>query len=160
MRILYVTPEVFPLVKTGGLADVAGALPKALRRLGVDVRLLVARLPRRPRRRRPARAVGAVADLPGGRSGRLLLANRPGDVPPYVLDAPPLYDRPGPYGTRPAATGRTTTCASRWAGPPPRWPARAWPKAGRRTSCTARTGRPALRRPMSALRGGLGPPPS
>ncbi|HRJ61935.1 MAG TPA: glycogen/starch synthase, partial [Azospirillaceae bacterium] len=41
MRILYVTPEVFPLIKTGGLADVSGALPAALRAQGLDVRLLL-----------------------------------------------------------------------------------------------------------------------
>ena len=41
LRILYVTSECAPLVKTGGLADVAGALPSALRRLGVDARVLL-----------------------------------------------------------------------------------------------------------------------
>ena len=37
--------EVFPLVKTGGLADVVGALPQALVRAGADVRLLLPGLP-------------------------------------------------------------------------------------------------------------------
>ena len=41
LRILYATSEYAPLVKTGGLADVAGALPAALRRLGLDVRVLL-----------------------------------------------------------------------------------------------------------------------
>ncbi|TMH55648.1 MAG: starch synthase, partial [Betaproteobacteria bacterium] len=41
LRILYATSECAPLVKTGGLGDVAGALPAALRRLGVDVRVLL-----------------------------------------------------------------------------------------------------------------------
>ena len=39
-RVLYVTSEAAPLAKTGGLADVAAALPSALCELGADVRLL------------------------------------------------------------------------------------------------------------------------
>lgn len=41
MRILLASSEVFPFAKTGGLADVAGALPKALRNLGMDVRVIM-----------------------------------------------------------------------------------------------------------------------
>ena len=36
MRVLYVTSEAYPFCKTGGLADVAGSLPPALARSGVD----------------------------------------------------------------------------------------------------------------------------
>ena len=41
MRVLFVTPEYAPLTKTGGLGDVSGALPAALREQGTDVRLLL-----------------------------------------------------------------------------------------------------------------------
>jgi starch synthase len=41
MKILLVSSEVYPLAKTGGLADVAGALPKALKKLGVEVRVVM-----------------------------------------------------------------------------------------------------------------------
>jgi len=41
LKVLFVTSEVFPLIKTGGLADVSGSLPSALQSLGVDIRLLV-----------------------------------------------------------------------------------------------------------------------
>lgn len=41
MRVLHVAAEVFPLVKTGGLADVVAALPVALAEQGADVRLLL-----------------------------------------------------------------------------------------------------------------------
>ncbi|OIQ86581.1 glycogen synthase [mine drainage metagenome] len=41
MRILFVTSEAFPLIKTGGLADVSGSLPAALRNMGEDVRVLI-----------------------------------------------------------------------------------------------------------------------
>ena len=41
MKVLYVASEALPFVKTGGLADVAGSLPKALRLEGVDVRVIM-----------------------------------------------------------------------------------------------------------------------
>ena len=41
MKILQVSAELFPLLKTGGLADVAGALPAALQSEGCDVRVLL-----------------------------------------------------------------------------------------------------------------------
>ncbi|MFZ1318444.1 MAG: glycogen/starch synthase, partial [Candidatus Nitrotoga sp.] len=41
MRVLFVTSEVAPLIKTGGLADVSAALPAALSGMGVDVRILL-----------------------------------------------------------------------------------------------------------------------
>ena len=41
MRLLFAASEVFPLVKTGGLADVAGSLPAVLAGEGVDVRILL-----------------------------------------------------------------------------------------------------------------------
>src|ERR1043166_4417864 len=44
-RVLVVAAEVFPLAKTGGLADVVSALPKALAQLGADVRLLLPAYP-------------------------------------------------------------------------------------------------------------------
>ena len=41
LKILFVSPEVVPFAKTGGLADVSGSLPKALKGLGCDVRLMM-----------------------------------------------------------------------------------------------------------------------
>jgi len=41
MKVLIASPEIYPFVKTGGLADVTGALPKALKKLGVDVRVIL-----------------------------------------------------------------------------------------------------------------------
>ena len=45
MKVLFLTLELFPLVKTGGLADVSGALPVALARLGIDVKVLLPAYP-------------------------------------------------------------------------------------------------------------------
>jgi starch synthase len=105
MRILYVTPEIFPLLKTGGLADVSGALPAALRALGHDVRLL---LPGHPKVMAGLGELTPVEGVLGGMPGadqaaahgglRLWLGTAPDGVPAYVLDAPALFDRPGnPY---------------------------------------------------------------
>ncbi len=41
MNVLIASPEVFPFIKTGGLADVTGSLPKVLKKLGVDVRIIL-----------------------------------------------------------------------------------------------------------------------
>ena len=41
LRILFVTSEAFPLIKTGGLADVSGSFPAALRKLNNDIRILI-----------------------------------------------------------------------------------------------------------------------
>ena len=65
MNILYVCTEVYPLLKTGGLADVAGALPVAQRRLGADARVLlepVCQTERRVTALFDAKAQGFAAD--------------------------------------------------------------------------------------------------
>jgi len=41
LKVLFASSEVFPLIKTGGLADVSGSLPSALQKLGVDIRVIV-----------------------------------------------------------------------------------------------------------------------
>ncbi|HEY2255092.1 MAG TPA: glycogen synthase GlgA [Variovorax sp.] len=101
MRILQVSAELFPLLKTGGLADVAGALPLALRMLDQDVRVL---LPGFPAIFAGLREAQPVADFsaPWGEPARLVLGrievDGTADLLAYVIDAPGLYDRPGnPY---------------------------------------------------------------
>ncbi len=95
-RILAVASEMFPLIKTGGLADVVGALPKALGALGLEVRTLVPGYPAVLGKLGQARRVAGLDDLFGGR-GELLTADLDG-AQVLVLEAPHLYDRPGgPY---------------------------------------------------------------
>ena len=96
MRVLSVASEVYPLVKTGGLADVAGALPAALAGLGVEVRTLVPGYPAVLAGIDEAEAVHDLKDLFGG-PARLLWGRAKG-LDLLVVDAPHLYARPGnPY---------------------------------------------------------------
>ncbi|KQW44716.1 MULTISPECIES: glycogen synthase GlgA [unclassified Roseateles] len=98
-RVLQVSAELFPLLKTGGLADVAGALPAALANVGAEPRLLVPGFPSVREALSQECAVAPVA-LPWSEGRAALLRGRlPGfDMPVYVLDAPGLFDRPGnPY---------------------------------------------------------------
>ena len=99
MKVLHVAAEVFPLVKTGGLADVVAALPVALARQGADVRLLLPGLPAVMDAVQGARSVIDIGTCFGALRVRLLLARMPGTaLPVYVVDAPYLYRRGGsPY---------------------------------------------------------------
>ncbi len=97
MKILMVASEAAPFAKTGGLADVVGSLPAALKTLGHEVAVLLPRY--------------ASVDL---KSARRVYDQLPIWLPPrrfdtsvylieretpfYFLDCPPLYDRPGFYG--------------------------------------------------------------
>ena len=99
MRVLHVAAEVFPLVKTGGLADVVAALPVALAQQGADVRLLLPGLPAVLDAVQGARVVVDIGVCFGALRVRLLLARMPQtQMPVYVVDAPYLYRRDGgPY---------------------------------------------------------------
>jgi starch synthase len=98
MRALAVASEIYPIIKTGGLADVAGALPLALRAEGVEVRTLV---PGYPAVMDALESAEPLLEWPlffGGIT-RLLKA-RCGELDLLVLDAPHLFGRPGnPYVT-------------------------------------------------------------
>lgn len=97
MRVLQVCAELFPLLKTGGLADVCGALPGALAKRGIDIRVLVPGFPAMLAGASDARAVAVTGGLPVG--VRLLRASLPGsEIPLYLIDAPLLFAREGnPY---------------------------------------------------------------
>lgn len=99
MKVLHVAAEVYPLVKTGGLADVVAALPVALAAQGADVRLLLPGLPPVLDGVKHARTVIDIGSCFGALRVRLLLARMPGtQLPVYVVDAPYLYRRGGgPY---------------------------------------------------------------
>ena len=99
MNILFASAEAHPLIKTGGLADVAGSLPRAIRRLRHDIRVII-----------PAYQVVlkqvekftlvAHLDLEGVKQPvRIFCGRLPGStVAIYLVDSPEHFDRPGnPY---------------------------------------------------------------
>lgn len=97
MQVLSVTPEIFPLVKTGGLADVAGALPLALKNKGVAVRSLVPGYPSVMAAFAGGKPVIQYEGLFGGKAS--VHSAGIGGLELFVLDAPHLFDRAGgPYG--------------------------------------------------------------
>lgn len=97
MQVLSVAPEIFPLIKTGGLADVTGALPIALARQGVWMRTLVPGYPAVLKQVEKGAPLHRYPLLHGG--GATLFEATAGGLDLFVLDAPHLFDRPGgPYG--------------------------------------------------------------
>jgi starch synthase len=99
MKVLFATSELAPWVKTGGLGDVAGALPAALREQGIDVRVLVPAYPEMlenfPDAREIAQPHGLGGLLPGP---SLRQAIAPDGTPLLLLDYPHYFNRPGnPY---------------------------------------------------------------
>ncbi len=97
MRVLSVASEAYPLIKTGGLADVVGALPAALAHHGVAMTTFLPGYPALAAVMRTAKVIHSYTDLLGVEA-RILAASI-GDHPLLILDAPGLFARGGgPYG--------------------------------------------------------------
>jgi starch synthase len=99
LRVLMASSEAHPLIKTGGLADVAGSLPLALRDLGQDARLILPAYPRAARQLREPRTLCEIKVLGARSSVRILSGSLPDhDLPVYLVDAPEHFAREGnPY---------------------------------------------------------------
>lgn len=98
MRVLFVSSEVYPLAKTGGLADVSEALPRALAGMGADVRVLMPGYAAAKDRVPQARHIADLSGILGIEDAQLLAARIPEiDLPVWLVDAPALYDRDGIY---------------------------------------------------------------
>ncbi len=96
-RILYISSEAFPLIKTGGLADVAGSLPAALLKQSQDVRLLLPAYKEvlQKTSKRKVLAETSYYNLPV----KIIKTRLPGtNVIVWLVDCPAVFDRPGgPY---------------------------------------------------------------
>lgn len=100
MRVLFAAAEVAPLIKTGGLADVAGALPAALRAAGHDVRVVMPRYRELRERGVPMEGPIAASFLSVNENAEQLLVWRlmGSAVPVYLLDIPAAFERSAIYG--------------------------------------------------------------
>jgi starch synthase len=101
LKVLFMSPEAAPFAKTGGLADAAGALPSALKRLGVDVRLVLPFYRAVRERGFDTRTLLSGMEVPLGSD--LLCADveeaRTEDsIPVYLIRREDMYDRPNLYG--------------------------------------------------------------
>jgi len=100
LKILLLAAEAVPFAKTGGLADVAGALPKAIRALGHDIRLAMPRYGRIEADRFSLEEVLPEYEVPVSRAteGASLLETTIGqDIPVYMVENARYFDREGIY---------------------------------------------------------------
>lgn len=101
MNVVFVASEAVPFAKTGGLADVAGALPRALERLGHTVALIVPCYRQARQAGLPLEPTGLTLRIPVGEhavEGFVLTTQLPGsNVPVYLIDQPAYFDRPQLY---------------------------------------------------------------
>ena len=101
LRILFLAAEMAPYVKTSGVADVVGALPRALRALGHDARVAIPRYGRiDPGRLGLRRELGAVRVPLNSHSATVsVLRGEVGSgLPVYLIDSAPYFGREGIYG--------------------------------------------------------------
>jgi len=114
MKVLHVAAEVFPLIKTGGLADVVAALPVALAHQGADVRLLLPGMPAVMEAVQHARLVIDIGNCFGALRVRLLLATSTANSDPAPRSATVVYNvRPSGATTSPSGERSQSAAMSR-----------------------------------------------
>jgi starch synthase len=99
MKVLFISPEVGPIVRAGGLGDVVGALPIALKEIGIDVRIICP-LHRECKTVDATRLKTSINLRFGTKSYNLKVKQTElGDsgIPVYLLENKFLFDRPGIY---------------------------------------------------------------
>ena len=107
MKVLLCAAEVRPFVMTGGLADVAGALPKALAALGHDVRVMLPKHAQVDAGKTPMELVQRGITSEVGRETVSFDLHASGAIPgvtTHLVDAPALFDRKGLYAEPDDAT--------------------------------------------------------
>lgn len=93
MNILYVASECAPFIKTGGLADVIGAVPKDLKQFGADTKVLLPAYPALAKLAAKGKIVASYDDLFGGAAN--IVAVKSKGINLLLLVAPHLFDREG-----------------------------------------------------------------
>src|SRR5215471_17515100 len=96
-RVLMISSECAPLAKTGGLADVLGALPPALQALGTQVGVVIPRYGS-IELKSFRRVYDRLPVFLGLDRYDTAVYQAPAEFPLYLVDCPPLFDRPGFYG--------------------------------------------------------------
>jgi starch synthase len=99
MKILFVSPEITPFAKTGGLADVAHALPEALKALGNDVCAVMPKYLSIVEQNLAMQTVASfTVQMHNGLQGAGLLQTKNGSVPTYFIENDAYFNREGLYG--------------------------------------------------------------
>ena len=101
LKVLFLSPEAVPFAKTGGLADVAGGLPGALKHLGVDIRTVMPLYDMVRKSNTRLKLLVEDLKIPLGRetlTSRVWEAKGIGKVPAYFLEQDDLFNRPDLYG--------------------------------------------------------------
>jgi starch synthase len=101
LKVLFLSSEVLPFAKTGGLADVAGSLPLALKRAGIDLRIVMPLY--RQIKKGPYEPRLFIKDLEIPFGGVTLKVDifqtlTGADIPVYLVDREDMFDRPNLYG--------------------------------------------------------------
>ena len=102
LQILFVTPEAVPFAKTGGLADVAGALPKSLRALGCEIKLVMPYYRMVKDSGLPLQYFSDKIEIPIGYEklkAEIYQGRLNQDIPVYFIGREEFFDRPHLYGT-------------------------------------------------------------
>ncbi len=101
MRITFIASECVPYSKTGGLADVVGALPEALSTLGHEVEVIVPRYrSTKPGAVLPNAASVTIPLSSGFRFASIQSGGAVKGVPHYLVDCPEFFDRDGLYQSK------------------------------------------------------------
>ena len=99
LKILLVSAEVHPFAKTGGLADISGALPVALKKLGHDIRVIMPKYPCTSKAGQKIQALQMELNIPGfQKKGSLFKSELAGGVPLYLVQHDGYFKREHLYG--------------------------------------------------------------
>ncbi|MCK5833347.1 glycogen synthase GlgA [bacterium] len=101
LKVLLIAAEAYPFAKVGGLADVAGSLPKPLKNKGIDIRVMIPLYDKIDTKEFSIEYSGVQFDVPMADktfSAKLYCGKFPGDdIPVYFIECPEYFGRPGIY---------------------------------------------------------------